>query len=209
MLNLELPAINVLSKIDLMTKYGEVDFDLDYYTELPEITQMLFCVDRLDLERIYLMIRKNRARTAQGEEIDEPSSSNDEPNDSENNTNTDYMCDEEIFVNRPKDQFQKQYRKYVLMTSNLLIILYRLYWGLCELIDDFGLLSYLPLDIQSTTSIEKIVNVADKANGFSLYEYTNTSSYSANPELQVYSKEDVKYYDMVAGRIGLDWIEMN
>lgn len=52
MLNLELPAINVLSKIDLMTKYGEVDFDLDYYTELPEITQMLFCVDRLDMERV-------------------------------------------------------------------------------------------------------------------------------------------------------------
>lgn len=72
------------------------------------------------------------------------------------------------------------------------------------MIDDFGLLSYLPLDIQSTTSIEKIVNVADKANGFSLYEYTNTSSYPANPELQVYSKEDVKYYDMVAGRIELN-----
>ena len=45
-INLELPSVNVLSKIDLITKYGDVDYDLDYYTELPEMTRMLFGVDR-------------------------------------------------------------------------------------------------------------------------------------------------------------------
>lgn len=82
------------------------------------------------------MYRKNRARTAQGEEVEESSSSdnddddendeNDEKdeNDNENGTNAGYMCDEEIFVNRPKDQFQKQYRKYVLMLPFLLLIIF-------------------------------------------------------------------------------------
>ena len=77
----------------------------------------------------------------------------------------------------------------------------RLYWGLCELVDDFGLLSYLPLDIQSTTSIAKVVEAADKANGFSLYEFAGSSNYGDNPELQVYAKEDTQYHDMIAGRI--------
>ena len=42
----------MLSKIDLITKYGDVDYDLDYYTELPEMTRMLFGVDRYWLRLI-------------------------------------------------------------------------------------------------------------------------------------------------------------
>lgn len=69
---------------------------------------------------------------------------------------------------------------------------------LCDIIDDYGLLSYLPLDIQSPTSLSKIVELADKANGFSLYQYVTQTS-GVDPELQVYSKNDSTYYDMVEG----------
>ena len=69
---------------------------------------------------------------------------------------------------------------------------------LCDIIDDYGLLSYVPLDIQSPTSLSKIVELADKANGFSLYQYVTQSS-EVDPELQVYSKNDSSYYDMVDG----------
>lgn len=34
MLHLELPHINVLSKADLVEAYGELHFNLDYYTEV-------------------------------------------------------------------------------------------------------------------------------------------------------------------------------
>jgi GPN-loop GTPase len=34
MLHLELPQVNVLSKIDLLDQYGTLDFDLDYYLEV-------------------------------------------------------------------------------------------------------------------------------------------------------------------------------
>lgn len=66
MINLEMPAVNVLSKIDLITKYGQVDYDLDYYTELPDISRMLFGVDRLIcvewfiVDRIDRMMLRNR-----------------------------------------------------------------------------------------------------------------------------------------------------
>ena len=76
----------------------------------------------------------------------------------------------------------------------------RLYWMLCDIIDDYGLLSSLPLDIQSPTSIQKIVEMADKANGFSLYQYA-TEGEQPDSELQAYSKDDSSYYGMVDGGI--------
>ena len=41
--------MNILSKIDLISKYGNVEYDLDYYTELPDMTRMLYGVDRFVL----------------------------------------------------------------------------------------------------------------------------------------------------------------
>lgn len=60
MINLEMPAVNVLSKIDLITKYGQVDYDLDYYTELPDISRMLFGVDRLICVEWFIVDRIGR-----------------------------------------------------------------------------------------------------------------------------------------------------
>ncbi|KAJ3782592.1 hypothetical protein GGU10DRAFT_77175 [Lentinula aff. detonsa] len=37
MLQLELPQINVLSKIDLLSNYGELEFNLDYYTQVQDL----------------------------------------------------------------------------------------------------------------------------------------------------------------------------
>ncbi|RKP10081.1 GPN-loop GTPase [Thamnocephalis sphaerospora] len=45
MLMLELPHINVLSKIDLVESYGKLDFNLDYYTEVQDLDYLL---QRLD-----------------------------------------------------------------------------------------------------------------------------------------------------------------
>ncbi|KAH6906117.1 cytoplasmic protein [Coprinopsis sp. MPI-PUGE-AT-0042] len=40
MLHLELPHINVLSKIDLLPSYGELDFNLDFYTEVQDLSYL-------------------------------------------------------------------------------------------------------------------------------------------------------------------------
>ncbi|KAF9652345.1 hypothetical protein BDM02DRAFT_2936776 [Thelephora ganbajun] len=40
MLHLELPHINVLSKMDLITQYGDLDFNLDFYTEVQDLSYL-------------------------------------------------------------------------------------------------------------------------------------------------------------------------
>ncbi|KAL4244951.1 GPN-loop GTPase family protein [Abortiporus biennis] len=40
MLHLELPHINVLSKVDLIKQYGDLDFNLDFYTEVQDLSHL-------------------------------------------------------------------------------------------------------------------------------------------------------------------------
>jgi len=43
MLQIELPHINLLSKVDLVEKYGKLQFNLDYYTEVLDLDYILDC----------------------------------------------------------------------------------------------------------------------------------------------------------------------
>ncbi|KAF7441311.1 hypothetical protein PC9H_001660 [Pleurotus ostreatus] len=40
MLHLELPHVNVLSKVDLIAQYGDLDFNLDFYTEVQDLSYL-------------------------------------------------------------------------------------------------------------------------------------------------------------------------
>ncbi|GAA6024658.1 hypothetical protein JCM11491_003455 [Sporobolomyces phaffii] len=48
MLQLELPHINVLSKIDLLALAGDLPFNLDFYTEVQDLTHLLPLLERDD-----------------------------------------------------------------------------------------------------------------------------------------------------------------
>eukprot|EP00959_Pyramimonas_sp_CCMP1952_P258474 5402696-Pyramimonas_sp.AAC.1 len=41
MLHLEMPHINVLSKIDLLEQYGELAFNLDFYTDVLDLNYLM------------------------------------------------------------------------------------------------------------------------------------------------------------------------
>ena len=41
MLQIEMPHINILSKVDLMEQYGKLDFNIDFYTEVLDLHQLL------------------------------------------------------------------------------------------------------------------------------------------------------------------------
>ena len=169
--------MNVLSKIDLITKYGDIDYDLDYYTELPDLSLMLYGVDRAlqspteeeeddeeeDDDEKENLSKMNRTNDHENEPHNhEPHDHENKPHDHENEphnhetndqephnheTNTsdasshsseaDFdagdVCDEEEFVRSARTPFQRKYRK--------------LYWMLCEIVNDYSLLSFLPLDI--------------------------------------------------------------
>lgn len=96
MLQIALPQVNVLSKVDLIEKYGKLQFNIDFYTDV------------LDLH--YLV---------------------------------DAIAD---------DPFMKKYKK--------------LNEAMTELIENYSLVSFIPLDIRSKERMLNIRNSVDKANGY-------------------------------------------
>ncbi|OLL21848.1 GPN-loop GTPase 2 [Neolecta irregularis DAH-3] len=46
MLQLDLPHINVLSKVDTLRQYGKLDFNLDFYTEVQDLSYLLPVLER-------------------------------------------------------------------------------------------------------------------------------------------------------------------
>jgi len=96
MLHLELPHINVLSKMDLIESYGKLAFNLEFYTDVQDLSYLQQYLDQ--------------------------------------------------------DPRSAKYRK---LTK-----------ALCEMIEDFSLVSFATLDIQDKESVGNLVKLIDKANGY-------------------------------------------
>mgnify|MGYP001796173307 CR=1 FL=1 len=47
MLKIEMPHLNVLSKVDLLEQYGKLDFNIDFYTEVLDLSQLLDAIDEV------------------------------------------------------------------------------------------------------------------------------------------------------------------
>ncbi|KAF9621172.1 hypothetical protein IFM89_016666 [Coptis chinensis] len=64
MLQLELPHINVLSKIDLIESFGKLAFNLDYYTDVQDLSYLQYHLDQDPLLNIaYLTLEALRKLT--------------------------------------------------------------------------------------------------------------------------------------------------
>jgi GTPase SAR1 family protein len=51
MCSIELPTVNILSKVDLLKSYGKLDFNLDYYTEVQDLNYLLDCLNSENNEK--------------------------------------------------------------------------------------------------------------------------------------------------------------
>uniref|UniRef100_A0A6I8PUS6 GPN-loop GTPase 2 n=1 Tax=Xenopus tropicalis TaxID=8364 RepID=A0A6I8PUS6_XENTR len=96
MLHVELPHINVLSKMDLIEQYGRLAFNLDYYTEVMDLS---YLVEQLT-----------------------------------------------------SDPFFRRHK--------------RLHEKLAEVIQDYGLVTFMPLSIKDEKSLRLVLSAVDKASGF-------------------------------------------
>lgn len=96
MLQVELPQVNVLSKVDLVEKYGRLHFGLDFYTDV------------LDLSHL-----------------------------------ADLITD---------DPIMRRYKK--------------LNEALAGVVEDYGLVAFMPLDIQDKESMWSVLKACDRANGY-------------------------------------------
>lgn len=96
MLNLELPHINILSKVDLVEKYGKVRFNIDFYCE---VLDLKYLIDGID-----------------------------------------------------DDPFYEKHKK---LTK-----------AIADVIQDYSLVTFVPLNIKKAEDILKVLQLADKANGY-------------------------------------------
>ncbi|XP_030074309.1 GPN-loop GTPase 2 [Microcaecilia unicolor] len=96
MLHVELPHVNVLSKMDLIEQFGRLAFNLDFYTEVMDLSYLL-----------------------------------------------DHLA---------SDPFFQHYR--------------RLNEKLVEVIEDYSLVSFVPLNVQDKESMRRVIKAVDKANGY-------------------------------------------
>ena len=130
MLRLELPTVNVLSKVDLLSRYGELPFQFEYFTECHELDRLLPFLENNQLSR-----------------TGDPFGAVDDGDD--------YLDDPDYQKARRKRQQSKLSQKHA-----------RLHKALAEVVDDFGLLTFLPLDISSAESVGRVVAKIDKCNGY-------------------------------------------
>lgn len=114
MLQIELPHVNILSKMDLIKQYGDLKFNLDYYTDVLDLG---YLVESIEAEQ-------------------------DEEQESEH-------------VETRKSKSNNTFAKFKKLNEKI-----------CDLVQDYSLVSFLTLNIQKKNSILKCVQQIDKANGY-------------------------------------------
>jgi GTPase SAR1 family protein len=173
MMRLELPTVSVLSKIDLLANYGPLPFGLDYFT------------DCQDLDRL-LPFLQGRGRGGGG-------GADDEHDDIFDDTAIKYEQEEEFDYADDPD-YQKA--KRVTRSSPFFRNHEKLHRILAEVVDEFGLLSFLPLDISSAESVGRVVARIDKCNG---YLFIDPKSSSKTQDLfQCAVQSEVSNYETIA-----------
>lgn len=142
LLRLELPTVSVLSKVDLLNSYGELPLQLDYFTECH------------DLERLVPFL--HQSSTASSSELPGSSSSHDPAGQ--------FLEEEDEFEYADDPAYQRARRKR--RESKLAVKHEKLHRALAEIVDDYGLLTFVPLEISSAESVGRVLAKIDKCNGY-------------------------------------------
>lgn len=160
MLRLELPAVNVLSKVDLLSSYGTLPLQLDYYTEC------------YDLERLIPFLYQTNI-----------------PNDEsvDPTTTTTVEDDEYDVADDPEYRRILQQRS----TSKFAVSYQKLHQALAEVVEDYSLLSFVPLDITNAESVGRVLAKIDQSHGYRFSSSTEndqsptptTSTTTVHPDL--------------------------
>lgn len=138
MIRLELPAVNVLSKVDLMAQYGnDLPMQLDFFTDCQDLDRLLpfIAADFHDSEGGYQQHGDDGLSLSQ-----EGDSYADDP------------------------EYQAARRKR--LRSPLQVKFAKLHEAIAGIVQDFGLLHFLPLDISSAESVGRVLAQIDKSNGY-------------------------------------------
>lgn len=150
MLRLELPTVSVLSKIDLLSTYGELPFQLDFFMECH------------DLDRLVPLLYSS-------------------PEDNEMSSTSPHAEEDRAMEYTEDPVYQKARRKR--LSSPFAVQHERLHRAMAEIVDDYGLLSFLPLEIANAESVGRVLAKIDASNGY-VFTQTTTLSIAQNDLFQ-------------------------
>ena len=171
MLRLELPAVNVLSKIDLLkTMYHNTGNDNDDNNNNDDNSMDIhgmpfnldFFMECQDLDRLLPYLHQQQQQSSSSSSLT--------------------YHQQEILENDHEYQLIKM---KAIHNNKFSKKYYKLHHELCDVINDFSLLSYIPLDINDAESVGRVVARIDKSNG---YVFVSNSIYNNNNN--IHSKED-------------------
>ncbi|KAG7360934.1 hypothetical protein IV203_036033 [Nitzschia inconspicua] len=178
MLKLELPAVNVLSKVDLLANYGQLPFSLDFFTECQDVERLL----------PYL---QQQVRDVQREEEDDYYLGDSNISYSRRwEDNNEYAEDPDYQLARELKTSSRFFRKHE-----------RLHKAMAEIVGEFGLLSFLPLDISSAESVGRVLARIDKCNGYifdSKYQRNGRVLHNTEDLFQCAIRSEPSSYDCIA-----------
>jgi len=133
--------VNVLSKVDLLTSYGALPLQFDFFTECHDLEKLV--------PFLYQTINDEQLPTSRDEE--------------------NAVSDVEFDI---ADDPEYQRSLYKCRNSKLAVRHEKLHRALAEIVDDYNLLSFVPLDITSAESVGRLLAKIDKCNG---YIFTNST----------------------------------
>lgn len=168
MMRLELPHLNVLSKIDMVERFGDLEFGLDFYTDVVDLRRLVDDPDA-DPDEDVPTGKGDRAAGESGDGDGAPthahgaaegrgegageSGAGAESGSGVTAAETEGHVARPALRGRAKTFFRKRRRLHQL---------------LCDLIDDFRLVGFVPLDIQSPGSVAHVLRRLDVTNGYVL-----------------------------------------
>ncbi|GKY95201.1 hypothetical protein MPSEU_000483300 [Mayamaea pseudoterrestris] len=136
LLRLELPAVSVLSKADLVTSSLEEGHDNASNMFLP--MQVQFFTECLNLDRLLPFLDTSNLAIDSNQDLWDALADDDEY--------------QKARQRRRQSRLQQKFRK--------------LHESMAEVVQDFGLLSFVPLDINSAESVGRVLAKIDQANGY-------------------------------------------
>ena len=137
MLRLGLPHVNVLSKVDLLTQYGDLPFNLDFFTEMTNLQPLLKYIHEGSIPTDF----------------------------KDGDLNNDYGEDDDCNYDDDRDD-HPAVSKSPLAGDKMKAKFYDLTAGLCEILEDFGMISFTALNIEDAQTVGRVLVQVDKANGY-------------------------------------------
>ena len=172
MMRLELPHINVLSKLDLARAYGAPSFSLDFYTELQDMTRLAGTIGDHAAARDAPWRVEKRPPSPPGdgvlrEDEDKSDCGGDRSCGADDKGEVDIAAVAAAVsaasAPRAPDAVARasDARRRAFATRHR-----RLHAALAEVIEDYSMLSYVPISVREPESLVRLIKIVDKANGF-------------------------------------------